>query len=112
MVADLAPDVAVAAKGGEFMDAFVAEGDDIRRLRARVGTGVAMQIRRIRPSARGAAARGIITDLALVDAVCLEELTLSAVLTRFGWVSDGKNREALRKALGAALDRMAGAGRR
>jgi hypothetical protein len=100
-----------SGKGGEFMDAFVAEGDDIRRLRTRVGTGVAMQIRRIRPSARGTAPRGIISDLALVDAVCLEELTLSAVLTRFGWVSDGKNREALRAALGAALDRMAVAGR-
>jgi hypothetical protein len=88
------------------MDAFVSEGDEIRRMRARVGTGAAMQVRRIRPSARGTAARGIITDMALLDAVCLEGLTLSAVLERYGWAVDGKHREALRGALVEVFFRM------
>jgi hypothetical protein len=92
--------------GGDFMDAFVSEGDEIRRMRARVGTGAAMQVRRIRPSARGTAARGIITDMALLDAVCLEGLTLSAVLERYGWAVDGKHREALRGALVEVFFRM------
>jgi hypothetical protein len=71
-----------------------------------MGTGAAMQVRRIRPSSRGTAARGIITDLALLDAVCLEGVVLSAILMRFGWAVDGKHRESLRKALSGALDRM------
>jgi hypothetical protein len=33
---------------------------------------------------------------------------LSAVLVRFGWQADGKNRKALRLALVGALDRMQG----
>lgn len=96
--------------GGAFIDAFVAEGQQIARLRARIGTGAALSVRRIRPSSRGAAARGIITDRALVDAVCLGDQTLSAVLKAHGWASKGDHREALRKALAAALDRMQGYG--
>jgi hypothetical protein len=95
-----------SGRGGDFMDAFVAEGDEIRRAHAKIGAGAAMQVRRIRPTNRGAEARGIITDLALVKAVCLDGMTLSAVLEGSGWSRKGAHREALRVALAAALDRM------
>lgn len=94
--------------GGDFMDAFAHEGDRIRRLRERIGMGAALEVRRLRPSVRGLRQRGIITDRALVDLVCLEGLTLSAVLLRFGWAKSGAHIERLRLALGKALDRMQG----
>lgn len=92
--------------GGGFMDAFLHEGDQIALLRRRIGTGVAMPLRRIRPSERGS--RRSITDRALVDAVCLAGQTLSEVLKDHHWTVDGKHREAARTALAAALDRMQG----
>jgi hypothetical protein len=93
--------------GGSVTDARLAEGREIAALRRRIGDGVAMSVRRVRPSARGAGA-GAITDRALVDAVCLGDADLSDVLRRHGWSVDGKNREALRRALVGALDRMQG----
>ena len=95
-----------AGARGEFIDAFVAEGREIDRLRALIGDGQALVMRRIRPSRRGSKAG--ITDRALVDLVCLEGLDLSAVLRRHGWAVKGSNRAAARAALGAALDRMQG----
>lgn len=94
--------------GGEFIDAYVAEGIRIAALRRRIGTGVAMEMRRIRPSKRGAKARGNITNRKLVDMVCLGDQPLGAVLDAHGWAVKGDTREALRRALAAALDRMMG----
>ncbi|PKP67931.1 MAG: hypothetical protein CVT83_07595 [Alphaproteobacteria bacterium HGW-Alphaproteobacteria-5] len=94
--------------GGEFIDAYVVAGDEITRLQRRIGTGAAMVVRRVRPSARGGAARGIITDRELVDAVCLHDRTLSEVLDKHGWAIKGEHRERLRVALAACLDRMQG----
>lgn len=94
--------------GGGFMDAFLQEGRTIDRLRARVGAGVAMSVRRVRPSRRGKEATGIITDLVLVDRVCLRGQSLSEVLRAFGWAKKAEHVQALRKALAAALDRMQG----
>lgn len=95
-------------QGGEFIDAFVAEGRRLEEMRDRIGTGVAMSVRRIRPSKRGAAAKGLITDRDLVDRVCRGDLDLGQVLTVYGWAAYGASRAALRKALAAALDRMQG----
>ena len=95
-------------QGGEFIDAFVAEGRRLEEMRDRIGTGVAMSVRRIRPSKRGAAAKGLITDRDLVDRVCRGDLDLGQVLTVYGWAAKGTSRAALRKALAAALDRMQG----
>ncbi len=95
-------------RGGEFIDAFVAEGIWIERLRSRIGNGVALSVRRIRPSRRGIASRGVITDRVLVDRVCLGDRTLSDVLRLHGWAQKGEHREALRGALVASLDRMQG----
>lgn len=95
--------------GGGFIDAFVAEGIEIGRLRTRIGTGAAVVVRRVRPSDRGAAARGIITDRMLVDGVCLAGLTLSEIAAKAGWrAKDAKLLARLRTALCAALDRMQG----
>lgn len=79
-------------------------------LRARIGGGFAMEIRRIRPSKRGddSMKRANIPDRALVDLVCLHGLTTSEVLARYGWAVKGDTNKAATKALAAALDRMLG----
>lgn len=77
-------------------------------LRRRIGSGQSMALRRVRPSKRGAAARSAISDRALVDAVCLEGLTISEVLRRFGWSVSGDMVKRATRALGEALDRMIG----
>lgn len=95
-------------RGGEFIDAFVDEGRRLAAIHRRIGAGVAMAVRRVRSSMRGGAGASIITDRQLVDAVCLHDMTLGAVLRAHGWSNDSKHRAALRAALCAALDRMQG----
>lgn len=92
---------------GGFAEAFFDEGREIAMLQRRIGDGVALAVRRVRPSARGEGAR-VIQDRVLVDQVCLHQVSLRAVLEAHSWAGFGKNIEALRKALGAALDRMQG----
>ena len=101
-----------ATSGGEFIDAFVAEGEEIRWLRQRIGTGAAMVVRRVRPSARGDGGARIITDRVLVDAICLHGKSFRDVLRANGWGEKGKNIENLIKALAGCLDRMQGIGRK
>ena len=93
---------------GEFMDAFIAEGEAIAWLRARIGDGVALAVRRVRPSARGGKGARLITDRVLVDEICLHGQTLDGVLRAHGWGSTGRNMSLLVTALAAALDRMSG----
>lgn len=99
-----------AARGssghGSFIDGLLQTRDRIETLRFRIGSGVAMDLRRVRPSARGS--RVAITDRRLVDMVCLEDQSLTAVLVAHGWVKDKRTLAAVRGALVAALDRMAG----
>lgn len=92
--------------GTGVMDAYIAVGDELARLRRAIGDGVAMPLRRIRPSQRGS--RKGITDRALVDGVCLGGLTMSELLRNHGWADKGEYRSAARVALAAALDRMQG----
>lgn len=94
------------SSGGEFIDAFVAEGDEIRLLQRRIGTGAAMVVRRVRPSARGGKSASIIRDRDLVDAICLHGRRFDAVLRAHGWTVTGKSVSALQDALAACLDRM------
>jgi hypothetical protein len=94
--------------GGSFIDAYVAEGIEIDGLRFRIGTGAALALRRVRPSARGR----MITDRELVDSVCWHDMTLAQVLDSAGWPYKGSHVERLREALVAALDRMRGHGLR
>lgn len=96
--------------GGGFADAYLAEGREIAAIRRRIGDGVAMAVRRMRPSERGS--RATITDRRVVDLVCLGGMDLTAVLRAHGWAQKGETRKALRLALCAALDRMQGYGGR
>lgn len=97
-------------RGGEFMDAFLAEGEAIRLLRARIGDGVAMAVRRVRPSSRGGSGARIIMDRVLVDMICIEERSFRQVLERHGWAMSGQNAKAVITALAVVLDRMQGYG--
>ncbi len=92
--------------GRDFMDALLADRQVLDRMQRRIGTGVALAVRRVRPSQRGT--KSGITDRELVDRFCLREQTLSEILKAHGWAVKGSNITALKKALGAALDRMAG----
>jgi len=94
--------------GGEFMDAFIAEGEQIALMRRRIGAGVAMAVRRVRPSKRGGPDAKPILDRVLVDAICLHGETFEAVLRQHGWSKTGRNISALIEALAACLDRMQG----
>lgn len=100
--------------GGEFIDAYVAEGLRLAAFHRRIGQGTALSVRRIsslrriRPSERGPHKRRLITERALVDAVCLGGKTLSAVLKAHDWPKTSAYLDTLRKALAGALDRMQG----
>lgn len=104
-----------SGRGGDFMDALLRDREEIDRLRRRIGAGVAMEVRRVRPSERGT--RVAIADRRLVDMVCLEDMHLADVLQVSGWVpagqrASGKHIKALQAVLAAALDRMTGPVRR
>jgi len=94
--------------GGErgVSEAVAADGARLAQLHRRIGDGVSVAVRRVRPSDRGA--RLAIKCRVLVDAVALGDRTLSQVLRAHGWAVKGAHREALRWALGAVLDRMMG----
>lgn len=92
--------------GGEGVQAAVFRDiERLRFLRARVGHGLAKEVRRIRPDG---AKRRVIWARVLVDQVCIEGLSLSEVLDRHKWPVNGRERDALRAALCSALDRMRG----
>ncbi|RJL13702.1 hypothetical protein C9E82_13300 [Paracoccus siganidrum] len=93
---------------GGWMDRRLALSAELAGMRRRIGNGVAMAVRRIRPSDRGSKARGTITDRVLVDMVCLQGRGIKAILLAHGWQDDGRNKKALREALSASLDRMMG----
>lgn len=92
----------------DFMDSYLSVGRELDGMKRRIGDGVAMQVRRIRPKARGLDQRGPIPDRRLVDMVCLQQMLLTEVLRRHGWSSFRDHRNALREALAASLDRMIG----
>lgn len=92
--------------GGEGVQAAVFRDiERLRMLRRRIGSGLAKEVRRIRPNG---AKRRAIWALRLVDQVCVDGMTLSGVLERHKWPVNGREREALRAALCSALDRMRG----
>lgn len=91
----------------DVMDLRLSERRELLDLRTCVGGGVAMSVRRVRPSARGVENR-LIRDLDLIDSVCLRDMTLTEVLRAFGWSSRSGNATALRASLCSALDRMQG----
>lgn len=100
--------VGVDRTGGQgrvdFMDAYMRDSERLSGFRAAIGDGVALS-----PKHRSASVvRRAIMVRELVDAVCIRERALSAVLTAHGWKVSGKARNDLRAALCAALGRMRG----
>jgi hypothetical protein len=96
--------------GDRFTDARLASARQIDGLRARIGDGAALAIRRLRPTGR--AGRVAIPDRVLVDMVCLQDRPLGDVLRAHGWTVEGKTVQAATAALSAALERMIGPRRR
>lgn len=90
---------------GHFIDSFMDRGRQLALFQARIGNGVAMDVRRHMDRGN---ARSRITVRAAVDMVCLGGVDLTEVLRRFGWEPDGKNRKVLRTAICGALDKMQG----
>lgn len=90
---------------GHFIDSFMDRGRQLAELQARIGDGVAMDIRRHMDRGNS---RSRITVRAAVDMVCLAGVDLTEVLRRFGWVENGQHRRQLRDAIRGALDRMQG----
>ncbi|WP_259998065.1 hypothetical protein [Leisingera sp. M523] len=99
-----------SGQGGEFIDAVLRDREEIERLRRRIGNGVAMEVRRVRPSKRGT--RGAISNRVLADMVCLHDKTLSDVLKKHHWSVNGDTVKAVTRALAGVLDAMAGPVRR
>ena len=93
------------AGGGDFMDAYSHDRAILRSLQSAVAEGVALPVRRVRPSVRGS--KSGISNRALVDAVCLADKSLSEVLSASGWTVCSKARAALRAALSLNLERLA-----
>jgi hypothetical protein len=88
--------------GGGYLEALLKERARLDALQAVIGAGVALEVRRV--SRR---ARGVVTVRALVDGLCLEGLTLAALLRRSGWcATDAATVQAARDAVAGALDRM------
>ncbi|SLN70370.1 hypothetical protein [Pacificibacter marinus] len=100
--------------GGGGVDAVVlrlAARQEFEALERKVGRGVAMPMRKVRPSKRGAGrVCKMISDLDAVRAVCLLGLSMSEVLRKYDWTVSSRNSAALRAALRDALDRMQGYG--
>ncbi|WP_407496826.1 hypothetical protein [Pseudooceanicola sp. MF1-13] len=93
-----------------FMDALLADRQRIMIIRRRIGDGVALSMRKVRPSRRATrgTTRSVILDRRAVDAICLQEATLTDVLRAHGWAANGTNFKALTRAVGRTLERMAG----
>ncbi|MDS9467337.1 hypothetical protein RGQ15_07085 [Paracoccus sp. MBLB3053] len=97
-----------SADGGNWMDHRLELSDEVATLRKRIGPGIALSVRRVRPSDRGDDQRGPILDRVLVDMVCVEGRTLDQVLKAHGWSVKGSHRKSITHALSEALDRMIG----
>ena len=100
------PEARVSGQGGhvDWIEGVISRSRRLGRMRAAIGDGVALAPRNARAHAdRG---RTLITVRRLVDAVCVEGLTLSSVLAAHGWGRGLASATALRDALRDALDRM------
>lgn len=96
-------------RGGGFLDAWVAGGQELRGLRKRMLAGAGLVVLSpARQRGRDNARRAVMLPQ-LVDQVCLQDRDLSDVLRAHGWAA-GKtlHLRALRDALRGALDRMQG----
>lgn len=94
-----------SSRGGSYMDAVVAEGRRLDRMRAAMDGVWAIEPKRAAPHAD---LRRAVRMQVLVDHVCVEGLTLSQVLARYGWSAGVKNLAPFRDAFRAGLDLLYG----
>ncbi len=92
--------------GGAFIDALLRDREQLDKLHCRIGPGVAMPLRRVRPSQRGSKRQ--IGDRTLVDMVALQDRSIADVLAAHGWAVNARNTKAALTALVQILDRMTG----
>lgn len=92
-------------EGRDFMDVYIGQCAALRTQHRCIGAGLALALRRVRPSARGS--RVSIRVRTLVDLVCLGDRSVSDVLKLHGWAVSGRTVLAGRDALAEALERMA-----
>lgn len=94
-------------RGGhrEFMDVYAAACERHRRMIEAIGPGWAIEPKRAAPHGDR---RRAIRSRVLVHMVCVQQLSLSDVLARFGWSRSQKVRDALRAALADSLDAIYG----
>jgi hypothetical protein len=109
-----------AGGGGrvEFMDIYAQQLARLRWADRQIGTGIAKEVRRVRPSKAGRVTidegalrkigRVLITRKDLIQMVCIADKSLSDVLRAHHWSVSGKNPETLRRALCAILDDLSG----
>lgn len=102
-----------SADGGNWMDRRLEIAGELDMLQRRVGRGVALKIRRIRPSLRaireaGEDPRGLFSDLDIVQRVCVDDWSVADVLRHFRWQDNSRNKKAALEALRGALTRMEG----
>ena len=94
--------------GDGVAEARLADAERLRRMQRRIGSGLAMELRRVRPSARGESgqARRNVSDRQLADAVCLAGRTVAEVLRDAGWTVDSHHRKQGYAALARVLDAL------
>lgn len=100
------PEARVQGQAGhlDWIEGVIARSRRLAAMQAVIGQDVALSPRNARAHAdRG---RRVITTRRLVDAVCVEGMTLAGVLRAHGWTVQTKPAQQLRDALRLALDRM------
>lgn len=97
--------------GRDFMDTYIAIGEEIAALRRWIGEGAALELRRMRPSKSGGPARRMILKRTLVDDFCLRDQPITAIMKAHGWSNDKGTRARVTLALRASLGDMAARGR-
>ncbi|QDC11266.1 hypothetical protein FHY55_19405 [Oceanicola sp. D3] len=90
----------------DWIDRVVIRGREIEQLRQRIGDGLALEVKRVRPSERGE--RRAISNRMLVDAICIYDMSIPTLIENHGWKEKGSLRKKLHIALAERLDVMAG----
>lgn len=92
-------------------EAVLADMQRLAWLTKRIGGGVALTIRRVRPSKRAGSAASKarnVTSMRLVEDFCAHGETISAILRAHGWSDYTGNKKLLHAVLCANLNRMSG----
>lgn len=93
--------------GLDAVDLRLAARQEFKGLEDKIGRGVALAMRKVRPSKRGdGRVCKSITDIDAARLVCLHGKSLTEVLRKYDWTVSTLNLRALRAALRGSMDRM------